>query len=654
MIKDCLIQNFGCIKEIKIDCNDVDVFIIGENGTGKTSILQAISLALSGKTAKKIRISDFVGPYGDDFLIKITLDDGTQIERRKDRGKLILSNGQTFDKITDIYSFLPFDPDLFFNVGYVKQGEIAEFFENDRDLIDKLLNLVINIKRIDNAYLIVNKTLSSVSKEIETLKNTKHEKPDIDKDEILKEITLLKSKIVNIDINELQQQKKLYDEYKYLLSKISVVENNLNNLDAVSKPEKDISTAKQLLLNTEKLKEAEKVLNDAQIRLNGLTLYKDEVAPIYKQLLAYAPSLWKASYSAEDLQHITNTKQTITRYMTTEDHTDDYNEFNNLIDFIKSKWDIDSESILQATSLYKKINEKLKTNRILNDIMKEINTYHPTSTTLDDIINTLINEYTSKYEEAKRQYDIFNNEPHITTDEFTKLSNEWAKYNNYIHTKQQYENDLIEFKKQLSAVEKKLKYTEEELNRLTQSIESNKMIMDNIQSKENLLKLYKMWETDEVKRQQELDELCKKEERLSKLKTYLKQLPIVMRKVLFEPIQDIINNDFFEIFSFSNLGSIKIDWEKVELKIGDLNYDQLSGAQRCTLALTLRLALLKRLGMHMPLMLIDEPTNHLDSRRISDLVKYFSLLHKQTQMFVATHNIDILPELNAIVIDTSK
>jgi len=148
--------------------------------------------------------------------------------------------------------------------------------------------------------------------------------------------------------------------------------------------------------------------------------------------------------------------------------------------------------------------------------------------------------------------------------------------------------------------------------------------------------------------------LCNKEEYLSKLKTYFKQLPIVIRHVLFEPIQEIINNDFFDIFSFSNLGKITIDWDKVELRIGDLTYDQLSGAQRCTLALTLRLALLKRLGMHMPLMLIDEPTNHLDSKRISDLVKYFTLLHRQTQMFVATHNVDIIPDLDTIVIDTTN
>jgi len=655
VIKDCLIRNFGCIKEIYIDCpNGEDVFIIGDNGTGKTSVLQAISLALSGKTAKKIKISDFVGPYQDDFLIKLTLDDGTRIERKKERGRLILPDNSVFDKITDIYSYLPFDPELFFSVGYVKQGEIAEFFENDKDLIDKLISLIIDMKRIDNGYIIITKSLTSISKEISSLKNVNYEKPNINKDEILKEIEELKSKLVDVDMNELNQQKKLIDNYKYLQSKLSVTEDNLNNILDIQPPTIDIQSAKKYLSNNEKLKEISNALTNIKSKLEAINIYKDEVAPMYKELLNFTPSLWKATYSDNDLKQISDIKHTITLYMTTEEHTDSMDEFNQLISFIKSKWDIDSDSILKAKTMYRHVVEKLKIDVRLNDIMKEINSYHPTPDTLYDIIDDLIKEYTTEYNNKLELYNELNKEPHISSDEFTKISDDWAKYNNYISTKQQYEKDLVTLKAQIYDISQKIKYSEDELGQLMRSAENNKMIMDNISNKENVIRLYELWEKEEASRQQKLVALCNKEEYLSKLKTYFKQLPIVIRHVLFEPIQEIINNDFFDIFSFSNLGKITIDWDKVELRIGDLTYDQLSGAQRCTLALTLRLALLKRLGMHMPLMLIDEPTNHLDSKRISDLVKYFTLLHRQTQMFVATHNVDIIPDLDTIVIDTTN
>jgi hypothetical protein len=62
-----------------------------------------------------------------------------------------------------------------------------------------------------------------LSKEISSLKNFNYEKPNINKDEILKEIEELKSKLVDVDMNELNQQKKLIDNYKYLQSKLSLL-----------------------------------------------------------------------------------------------------------------------------------------------------------------------------------------------------------------------------------------------------------------------------------------------------------------------------------------------------------------------------------------------------------------------------------------------
>ncbi len=43
---------------------------------------------------------------------------------------------------------------------------------------------------------------------------------------------------------------------------------------------------------------------------------------MYKELLNFTPSLWKATYSDNDLKQISDIKHTITLYMTTEEHTD--------------------------------------------------------------------------------------------------------------------------------------------------------------------------------------------------------------------------------------------------------------------------------------------------------------------------------------------
>ena len=56
MIKTIKLHNFGKIKDLEIDCTNKNVYIVGQNGSGKTTILQAISLALTGKVAKGLQM----------------------------------------------------------------------------------------------------------------------------------------------------------------------------------------------------------------------------------------------------------------------------------------------------------------------------------------------------------------------------------------------------------------------------------------------------------------------------------------------------------------------------------------------------------------------------------------------------------------------
>lgn len=48
------LKNFRCHDEFLLDCNQATTLIIGENGSGKTSVLEAIYLALHGKSFKGV------------------------------------------------------------------------------------------------------------------------------------------------------------------------------------------------------------------------------------------------------------------------------------------------------------------------------------------------------------------------------------------------------------------------------------------------------------------------------------------------------------------------------------------------------------------------------------------------------------------------
>ncbi len=74
-IKSVLIKNFRSIKEINFSLKDLSIFI-GNNGTGKTSILEAINFALSPHfLSGRIKHTDFYNGTDEPIIIEIEFSD---------------------------------------------------------------------------------------------------------------------------------------------------------------------------------------------------------------------------------------------------------------------------------------------------------------------------------------------------------------------------------------------------------------------------------------------------------------------------------------------------------------------------------------------------------------------------------------------------
>jgi DNA repair ATPase RecN len=71
-----VIDNCGGLKHLEIDHTSPVIYVTGENGSGKTSLLQAYELVFDGGNRP-----DWIGPYGDKATILLTLSDGTTIKR---------------------------------------------------------------------------------------------------------------------------------------------------------------------------------------------------------------------------------------------------------------------------------------------------------------------------------------------------------------------------------------------------------------------------------------------------------------------------------------------------------------------------------------------------------------------------------------------
>lgn len=162
IFKRLFLKNFKSYQNAEITFNKGITIIVGENGAGKSTILEGISFALFKQHGAK-KIDELVrnnsnGPMVVELEFNVNGKD-YKIARERSGGKLV---SKLFKKSMDIGEYLPvsvgdkevslqlakilaIDSDLFLNAIYVRQGEIAELVNKSpaekKLLIGKLLGL---------------------------------------------------------------------------------------------------------------------------------------------------------------------------------------------------------------------------------------------------------------------------------------------------------------------------------------------------------------------------------------------------------------------------------------------------------------------------------------------------------------------------------
>ena len=86
IVKRINLRNFRCHKEFVLDCTQATTLIVGENGSGKTSVLEAVYLALRGKSFKGVD-REILQREAEFFRAEIDLADAQKIIIRYDGSK---------------------------------------------------------------------------------------------------------------------------------------------------------------------------------------------------------------------------------------------------------------------------------------------------------------------------------------------------------------------------------------------------------------------------------------------------------------------------------------------------------------------------------------------------------------------------------------
>ena len=325
IIKRLRLENFGSHASSEITFTDGINAIIGENGTGKTTILEAIAYALFPDSMRSRQ--DMLIRSGTNRMsveLEFELNGRTYLvvrERSKTekssrahlyeltdgKRKLLLRDPSKVSKQIEI--LLGIGKDSFLNAIYIRQGEIADLLEESpskrREILGRLLGIDILEKIWNDLRDVINaldRKISSIEGEMQGLGDVYRMKKEVNE-----ELSRLKSQLAEIaereelarkDLASLREElvriEELDRRYRELMKEASILEEQLVKLkEELERKESDISKIdeelsklpelKALASRYETLSEAYEILTE----LNAARSKLRELEGKYQELSAY-------------------------------------------------------------------------------------------------------------------------------------------------------------------------------------------------------------------------------------------------------------------------------------------------------------------------------------------------------------------------------
>ncbi len=324
MIKEIYLENFKSHKETKLELKKGTNLIIGIMGSGKSSVLDAISYALFGTFPKlksrKIGINNTIKRGKDNAKIKLIFEwkgKEYEIERIIKKNKTdakIKENGKILEKgqklVTEmVKKILSIDYELFSKAIYSEQNAITYFLNlspgERKNEIDKLLGL----DQFENARKNLTQIANQIKQILEFYKKqynegkAKETKEEIEK--ITKEINENKEKYgkINQKLEDYKkEEKEIYEEYEKML-KNKKEKEHLERKLLINKTKMEQLNSNEI--KKEKILEMKKKLEEEIKKQNEINKKKEEIR---KKIKNMEMEIWK---NEKILEKINDTKKEI-------------------------------------------------------------------------------------------------------------------------------------------------------------------------------------------------------------------------------------------------------------------------------------------------------------------------------------------------------
>lgn len=399
-------KNFKSHRDTRIDFNTGISLIIGGNGAGKSSILEAVSFALFKQhTSKKIQQLITIGQKRMSVAIQFTAHGRTYRvlrERTKTSSKAIMSikEGERFQSLVsgdkhvtmEVQNLLEMDGDLFLNAVYVRQGEISDLIEKTssekKQMIGRLLGIDSLEKAWKNIKIILDKYNGQKLRLEGKLESFEDANVELDSKKEQEEQFKIKIKDLNREIEEKIIDTNLTREKKEILDKRSLE-----------------SEKNQTLLNSKEhfMEQLEKTKKDLNWQLTEITGKEEEISKL-KLKLNKLDVLKSLEEKIKELKNFNKDKERLTKALNdikrfekvlieNEPHYNDYSLLNsdiNSLQYVKDQFEgsrvLSEQYTTRKSKIEAKMNQSLekvknileKSNQILNtqfDSVEEFENY---------------------------------------------------------------------------------------------------------------------------------------------------------------------------------------------------------------------------------------------------------------------------------------
>lgn len=673
--KKIILENFFSYRELEFDFNFSSALLIGDSGSGKSTILEAVGWALFGNS--RYKRADDVVKRGATFakVIFYFEHDGKDYKIiRKRHSKHASQNLLEFYEIVNKKeTLIPSDTnkeldgkirdvvksnyDVFINSSYFKQGQISNFLYGTSSSRQKLVSSILNLGRWDTYGELANSKVKEVNKELSVLKYKLDELADLEVRLKETESSLKKKKAALAELNS--EERLLKDSIAAYESKMQNIKGESlafnNYTEAVSK-HRELSKKHSEVLESIEDKKAfvKKAKADINKNREAIVSIDEEVASLSQSLelkdkvdgldekKTKLHSLM-ADYNSLQAQ-ITNLKNNDYCIACGHKHTDPAKKQAE-IGRIASESHVLKQRIDKGKLVINKLQSYLDK---ISQTEVEIEKYISRKRNIENNINLL-----------DLRVDSTNSEIEYLSKSRDELEKDVAHYSNVIS-----ELDGVEKNENYDDLEAELQGFKKRVDEIT-NIKSDLMYeVGALNSKLEGL------ESDKIKKGEVETEQAELKHKVGVYKSLVRSFSrngiqaIIIDNVM-EELTEVTNtclNEFTYEPTYVEFVTQKKDskdsWkETLDITIrtpsGISEFEGLSGGEQFRVAFSIRLALshiqARRMGGETQLLMLDEVSTCLDPRGLEMFVSIIRKLEKDMKILVITHDEKLKEEFDHIL-----